>query len=386
LRCILALALLCAGFLPAPEVRAESLIGDVKPSEIPGKPGTIIRIWPLVGGGPGNAEAFRVLYRSTGLNGEPIAVSGAFFFPAGPAPERGRDVVAWAHPTSGVAEKCGPSLMPDVSGMIWGLENILAQGYVVAATDYPGLGSYGVHPYLIGPSEARSVLDSVRAIRNLPNTGATDRFVVWGHSQGGHAALYTGELAASYAPELKLMGVAAAAPATDLIALFDHDYASLDGKILAAMALWSWSKLYRQPIDSIIEPAAIPTYERTVQLCMESLPQFQALDRTGGPLQDVFLKADPTKTEPWRSVMLKNSPSGKIPAPVLIAQGTADTTVEPEITKRYAQGLCHRGTPVSYIALPGVSHVFAAQKSAGETLSWMIGRFNGEPAPSDCVR
>jgi len=35
-----------------------------------------------------------------------------------------------------------------------------------------------------------------------------------GHSQGGHASLYTGELAASYAPDLKLVSVAAAAPAT----------------------------------------------------------------------------------------------------------------------------------------------------------------------------
>ena len=107
--------------------------------------------------------------------------------------------------------------------MIWGLPDMLAQGYVVVATDYPGLGTPGIHPYLIGISEARAVLDSVRAARALPNTGASNRFAVWGHSQGGHAALYTGELAASYAPELKLVGIAAAAPATYLVELFDAD-------------------------------------------------------------------------------------------------------------------------------------------------------------------
>jgi dipeptidyl aminopeptidase/acylaminoacyl peptidase len=173
---------------------------------------------------PGGGDAFRILYRSTGLNGEPIAVSGAIFIPPGPVPEHGRNVIAFAHPTSGVVEACAPSLMPDVSGMIWGLADMLAQGYVVVATDYPGLGVPGqIHPYLIGVSEGRAVLDSVRAARALPRSGASNHFAVWGHSQGGHAALYTGELAASYAPDLKLVGVAAAAPATYLIELFEAE-------------------------------------------------------------------------------------------------------------------------------------------------------------------
>jgi hypothetical protein len=113
---------------------------DVKPDEIPGKPGSIIRIWPLEGGGAGvvgKGNAFRILYRSTGLNGEPIAVLGALFIPAGAAPAGGRDVIAWAHPTSGVMPPCAPSLMPDTAGLIWGLGDMLANGYVVTATDYP---------------------------------------------------------------------------------------------------------------------------------------------------------------------------------------------------------------------------------------------------------
>lgn len=214
---------------------------DVQPGEIPGKPGTIIRIWPLEGGGPGDADAFRILYRSTGLKGEPIPVSGAIFIPSGPAPAGGRNVIAWAHPTSGVAPPCAPSLMPDTGGMIWNLDEMLSQGYVVVATDYAGLGTDGIHPYLIGVSEGRAVLDSVRAARNLPRSGASNRFAVWGHSQGGHAALYTGELAAGYAPDLKLVGVAAAAPATYLVELFDADKETEQD--LLAMALLSWTRL-----------------------------------------------------------------------------------------------------------------------------------------------
>ena len=82
-------------------------------------------------GGPSGAgsTAFRILYRSTNPSGEPIAVSGAILFRPGPAPAGGRDVIAWAHPTSGVVQSCAPSLMPDLAGTIWGLSDMLARGY-----------------------------------------------------------------------------------------------------------------------------------------------------------------------------------------------------------------------------------------------------------------
>jgi hypothetical protein len=85
-------------------------------------------VWPLEGGDPGGGDAFRILYRSIGLNGQPIAVSGAIFIPPGAAPQGSRNVIAWAHPTSGVVEACAPSFMPDVAGMIWGLADMLARG------------------------------------------------------------------------------------------------------------------------------------------------------------------------------------------------------------------------------------------------------------------
>jgi acetyl esterase/lipase len=373
---------LCAG--------AEALY-DVQPGEIPGKPGTIIRIWPLEGGGPGmkaNAEGFRFLYRSTGLNGQPIPVSGAIFVPSGPAPAGGRNIIAWAHPTSGVVPPCAPSLMPDTAGLIWGLGQMLSQGYIVVATDYPGLGTDGIHPYLIGESEGRAVLDSVRAARDWPEGGGSDRFAVWGHSQGGHAALYTGELAARYAPDLKLVGVAAAAPATYLVELFDADQTTSSGYDLTAMTVLSWSRLENIPVTSVVEPAAMPAFEKTAHDCIESLAQFEAIEKAAKPLQsEQFLKVDPSKLEPWKGIMVRNSP-GQAPAgaPVFIAQGTADTTVRPDITKRFGEALCAQGVRVSFVELPGVTHTFAARDSAAAAVNWMTERFRGAPAPSDCAR
>jgi acetyl esterase/lipase len=362
---------------------AEALY-DVEPGEIAGKPGSIIRVWPLESGGPGNSDAFRFLYRSTGLKGEPIPVSGAIFIPSGPAPAGGRNVIAWAHPTSGVAPACAPSLYPAIAGLIWNLSDMLSEGHIVVATDYPGLGTDGVHPYLIGESAGRAVLDSVRAARHLSKNTASNRFAVWGHSEGGHAALFTGELAARYAPDLKLVGVAAAAPATYLVELFEDDAATEQD--LIAMALLSWTRLETVSPATIVEPAVMPAFNATARGCLTSIAQFEALEKSEKPLQkERFLKIDPTKTEPWKGIMVRNSP-GQAPAgaPVFIAQGTADTTVDPQVTRRFAKALCAQGVHVTFVALPGVSHVFAARDAAPTAIRWMNDRFRGVPAPSSC--
>jgi acetyl esterase/lipase len=378
-----------AAFLSLGVGGAAHALYDVSPAEVPGKPGSIIRIWPLEGGGPGMGgmgDSFRILYRSTDPSGRPIPVSGAIYIPNGPAPAGGRNIIAWAHPTSGVMPPCAPSLMPDVGGMMWNLPNMITQGYIVVATDYPGLGTDGIHPYLIGESEARSVLDSVRAARDMPNTGASNRFAVWGHSQGGHAALYTGEVAAHYAPELKLVGVAAAAPATYLVELFDADESTEQD--LLAMSVLSWTRLENVPVANVVEPQAMSAFEKTAKDCIESVAEFEKIETDESPLKSgQFLKVDPSKAEPWKGIMLHNSPGqAAAGAPVFIAQGTADTTVDPEVTKRFGEALCAQGVRVSFVPLPGVTHTFAARDSANAALNWMTERFRGAPAPSSCER
>ena len=110
--------------------------------------------------------------------------------------------------------RCAPSLARVRFQIIQGLRDMVERGYVVTATDYPGLGTPQTHPYLVGDSEGRAVLNLCGPL-SVARREASSRFAVWGHSQGGQAALYTGLLARGYAPDLQLVGVAAAAPATD---------------------------------------------------------------------------------------------------------------------------------------------------------------------------
>ena len=45
------------------------------------------------------------------------------------------------------------------SGARFFANDMLRQGYIVVATDYAGLGTDSVHPYLIGESAGRAVLE-----------------------------------------------------------------------------------------------------------------------------------------------------------------------------------------------------------------------------------
>ena len=350
-------------------------------------PGTLLQAQPMPGA-PDRALAWRILYSSTGLSGEPIPVSGIVIVPAAPAPPGGRPVVAWAHPTTGVVSQCAPSLARVFFTSVQGLQDMLDRGYVVTATDYPGLGTPETHPYLVGISEGRAVLDSVRAARQIPGAGAGAVYAVWGHSQGGHAALYAGLLAQQYAPELLLTGIAVAAPATDLSALMNDDLGTGGGNNITAMTLWSWSRIYGAPITSVVTPRALPVINHLAGLCIERW--FDLLIRRGPTraLERSFLSADNlSSVEPWRGLLAMNSPGALPPSvPVFVAQGWADALVRPAVTATYVDSLCRRGSKVRMDILQGIGHAFIARDAARDAVAWMASRFAGGSPPDDCGR
>jgi acetyl esterase/lipase len=348
-------------------------------------PGSLISIKVMLGA-PEGARAYRVVYNSTGLSGEPIPVSGVIIVPDGPVPAEGRPIVAWAHPTTGIVSRCAPSLARVFFASVQGLRGMLARGYVVAATDYPGLGTPETHPYLVGLSEGRAVLDSVRAAQQIPGAGAGRTFAVWGHSQGGHAALFAGLLAKQYAPELQLAGIAAAAPATDLRALMTDDLGTGGGNNITAMTLWSWSRVYGISMTSVVTPDAVPVIDRLASLCIERwFDVFTRRGPTRGLEQSFLAVSNLADVEPWRGLLTQNTPSP--PAsdiPVFIAQGAADNLVRPPVTTAYVNAMCRGGSRVRYETLPNVGHAFIARDAAADAVGWIASRFAQQTPPSDC--
>jgi pimeloyl-ACP methyl ester carboxylesterase len=366
---------------------AQTAFYRAPPSAVAGPPGTLVR-QEAIDGAPEGAMTYRVLYRSTALDNKPILVSGVVIVPPGDPPPGGRPIVAWAHPTSGVVPPCAPSLAIFLFEQIQGLRSFVRDGYVVAATDYPGLGTPGPHPYLVGTSEARAVIDSARVAAQLPGAGGGKKFVVWGHSQGGHAALFTGIIAKTYAPELDLLGVAAAAPATDLATLMNEDIDSVGGKNITAMTLWSWQRVFDANMDKVVDRRAMPAIDQLAEECIEGPFDLRRRQLTEQPLEQYFLNTKhPSDVEPWHTLLAQNSP-GILPAgiPVFLAQGTDDAIIRPKVTQDYAAALCGAGSKVRILTIPNIGHSRAAQASTQAVLDWMSDRFAGKDAPNDCSR
>lgn len=345
----------------------------------------LISSTPLAGA-PAGASAYRIRYRSQAVAGGGNEVTGVIIVPNGTAPSGGRNVVAWAHGTSGVAVSCAPSQSKELFGSIAGLNAMLAAGYAVVATDYAGLGTRGPHPYLVGNGTAYSVLDSIRAAREFGRGSIGSRYVVWGESQGGHAALWTAQYSARYAPELQLAGAAAAAPPTDLKKNLTGGTNPLIKALLTAYTSASWSQTYRIPLSTILKPIGQDLARRLARNCVSTDPVALrtkiGLFRFSRALANIDISTSPR----WAEQLRRNSvkPTG-FSVPVFIAQGSADPIVAPGVTLSFAQSLCRsRLVPVRYLAVKGGDHFSIGKRSADATIGWIADRFAGKAAPDDC--
>ena len=296
-------------------------------------------------GAPDGASAHYIRYRSLRVNGAANEVTGVVILPNGPVPKEGRDVVAWAHGTSGIAEECAPSQSTALFGSIAGLRELLAKGYAVVATDYAGLGMPGPHPYLAGDANAYAILDSVRAAWERNRGSMSGRVVLWGESQGAHAFLRAAQLAGRYAPELQVAGVAAVAPPTDLKANMTGETNPLVRALMTAFTAASWSQAYDIPLSTVLGPVRQDVAKRLARNCITmdpfTLRTKIGLIRFARSLANV----DVNKSPPWAKLLRRHSvqPSG-LSVPVFIAQGTADPVVALSITRRFVQQLWSRSS------------------------------------------
>ena len=351
------------------------------PAELAAIPGSIIRSEPITEALPEGAVGWRVLYTSVGVDGQPIAVSGVIAAPAGPAASS-RPILAFAQGTIGILPACGIGHTPTPFVGIPAIETMIAEGYVVAVTDYPGRATPGVHPYLVGEVAAAAVLDSARAARAL-GTGAGDQVVVWGRSQGGHSALWTAIRAADYAPELTLVAAAASAPAVDLAGILRYGFDKVRGTVVLSYALTAWAHYYPDvDLNLLIQRDQRARFDRIARTCLTTPAAFLLLGDL--PTPNDFLAVDVLADPAIQRLIAQHSPTGPIPVPLLIAHGVDDELIpfagsEAEVARR-----CDLGEDVRLVRYPGVGHD-AAEQSALMILGWFDDRLAGRPTGSACA-
>jgi pimeloyl-ACP methyl ester carboxylesterase len=361
-RAVAAVAGLAALAVPA---AAQATFYD-PPASLGKRDGDVLRSESLTGT-PALKAAGRntlVLYRSTGVAGKPVAVSGTVSVPKGKAPKGGWPVISWTHATTGIADVCAPSrdtqsspAHEDIAYVYPQLNAWLKRGFAVVRTDYEGLGTPGVHPYLIGSSEARAAVNIVRAARKLdPRIGK--RWIAAGHSQGGQAALFTAALGRKLAPELTLRGVAAFAPASHIATIVNlagsvkTPGGSLSGTgslFLVGAAAGSASV----DLTTLLTPQAQALLPQVEDRCLAQLGQ---ADSWGGLAPADLLQAGADRTA-LQKVLAENDPGTlRFTVPVLVLQGTADTAVFESFTHDLFNTLKAKKTDIAYKTYEGAGH------------------------------
>ncbi len=351
-------------------------------------PGTLISADPVVDT-PAGSQAWKIRYWTKSDRGAEIEVTGMVVAPREAIPATPRRVIAWTHGTTGVVESCAPSRAPWFYDQVAGLSDAIAHGYTIVAPDYPGLGTSMPHPYLVGVSTGRSVLDAVRAARNIPGAAAGSDFAVWGLSQGGHAALWTGQLARSYAPDLRLVGVAAAAPPTDLATNLTAGSDASIRAFLTAFSAYAWSQHFGAPLSTL---GGKSTQGIITRLARNNCASPNAKPKLGTILGVAILRRDLKNVDlgriaPWSRIARDNSPTARpYGVPFLIAQNDKDVIVGASVTKAWTRRLCRAGGQVFYLNVTGKGHETTAADSAQQTLDWLDARFDGRRAENNCDR
>lgn len=356
------------------------------PADVPDEPGRLLSSEPFDREVPDGADAWRILYTTTRDEGEPAVASAIVVVPAlrtDPQP-----VIAWSHGTTGIARRCAPSVLPDPfeSGALFALDDVLDQGWALVATDYVGLGTVGPHPYLIGQGEGRSVLDAVRAARELPEADMADETVVWGHSQGGHAALWAAQLAGDYAPELDIRGVAALAPASNLTGFIDNLRDVSVGSLFAAYVLNAYAANYPDvSVGAYARPGGAPFIEGIGERCLNE-PAVLASAATSVAAGFSVFKGD-IVAGALGERLEENIPRGGIDLPVFVGQGGADPLVGPDAQADYVESRCADGQPIDYRVYEGLGHVSLVEADSPamvELVEWTSARFAGDPPTPTC--
>lgn len=353
------------------------------PRSIPQEPGMLLRAEPFTREVPSGAVGWRILYTTTGTGGAIRVASGLVVVPEAES-DTPWPVIDWNHGTTGFAQHCAPSLQerPFWSGALYSVKKVIAQGWAIVATDYIGLGTEGTHPYLFGRESAYASLDAVRAARQLTEANLGPETVVWGHSQGGGAALWTAALAREYAPDVWVRGVAAFSAASDPPALVDHVSEVTGGLIFASYAFEAFAQTYPGiTYGRYIRPGLQPVLRAMSGRCLtDPTIALSIVAVLGTSIDPDLFSTDPSYGELGTRLRENIAPT-EIGPPLFLGQGGADSIVPQTTQDAYAKRVCDAGQRIDYRRYAGYEHAQVMETYSpmtADAIEWTQARFDGE--------
>ncbi|MBE3009947.1 hypothetical protein IL992_12200 [Microbispora sp. NEAU-D428] len=329
---------------------------------------------------PLGVDVYRVVYRTTGADGEPTTAGGVVTLP------RSRDgrlsFAVYEHGTL-PTKRYAPSVAADSDGRLAPVM-FAAAGFAGLAPDYLGLGlGPGRHPYMDAASEVTASADLLHAARDLAaRHGRTldGRVMVTGFSQGGQAAMALGRaLQQGAVPGLRLAALAPisgpyAVERAELPATLSGDVEPHTATFYLAYWITSMNRLhhlydtpgqaFRAPYDTKVEglfdgrhteeqiAAALPASPAEL-LTDEFLAQVR--QPTGAFLE--ALRANDTTCTGWRP---------RVPVTLYASRGDRDVAIANSRLCR--DDLVAGGADVRLVDVGDVDHVHGALRSLPRVL------------------
>ncbi len=311
----------------------------------------------------------------------------------------------WLHGTTGFTSACAPSDM--------GLNEVVkvaifaAHGYVTAAPDYIGLDPEApmppdvTHAYMGIEQTGIGSLDALRATYSLVNDElatkitASDEVVLWGVSQGGHAAFSCNLLAPYYAPEFDIRAMVASVPGSDPLALIAYGVSEMSyATAYSAAAMTTYHAWYEgtAPLTDVFTDDASTLYasEWTQQVftsCGAAGVAASATEVEAIFTQSFIDDASGLPDEswaPWYCYLADNTiATARIPlyndTPTLFIVGENDTIVSPTVARADFDRLCGMGYSLDYLECAGADHMDTALWSLVDQHDWVRDRLDGVP-------
>lgn len=348
------------------------------PDPLPeGKPGDLIRV--MKAGTTPTTETLKVMYHSRDAHRLDRPATAMITYPTVKAPAGGWPVLATSPGTVGLDAHCGVSHFQKVAPA-WGLGD---DEIVRVETDYIGLGPTGqpLHAYLSKPSEGHSVLDAIRAARQIPEVHAGTDFLSIGHSQGGHGALSASQVAADYAPELHLLGTVALAPA----ALLDKIYGGIDPivtSVLTSMVLYGAESEHPDiDVDDYVAPELAEASKVFRTGCLDEITN----DLVPLVIEAKMFKTDPRTAPGAKSLIAENEVAGHpVDTPLYLAGGTKDDRVVEQRVRDLYASFCEAGQVTQFRIFDGADHGSILTESAPDVKAFLEARLAGDKPVDSC--
>lgn len=353
-------------------------------------PGTLIRTRQvrlgLLGVVPQkNLEAWQLAYRSTDLHGAAEVAVTTVVVPHGHDPAAAHRLIAYQCAIDAVSDRCFPSYALRPGTRAWGclpqfelmiIATLVERGYVVSICDHEGRrGSFAA------PREpGHRILDGVRALRNFAPVGTdhTTPVGLLGYSGGGLASSWAAEMAASYAPEVPLVGAVLGSPVADP----GEAFIKLNGGLhagLPALVVSGLREIYPGLARIIRKHASLDGIRRLDALrelsTMSAVIQYafdEFDDFLDAPLADVL--ATPEVLAVFEDLRLgKTAPQ----IPLLVVQAVHDQIIDhrdiDSQVRQYADG----GTEITYVKDHLSEHISLMILGLPVMLNWLERRFRG---------